>query len=302
MKKATLVIMAAGIGSRFGTGIKQLEPVGPNDELIIDYSIYDAIRAGFDKIVFVIRKDLEKDFKERIGNRVEKVVEVAYAYQELWDIPKEYENLLEIRKKPWGTGQAILACKNIVQEPFLIINSDDYYGKEAYEKAYKYLASGMCQDVKMNMCMVGFILNNTLSDNGTVTRGVCKVDENCMLTDIEETYGIRKEDDNIIERNGKRLDGNASVSMNMWGAPVEFIDVLESGFKEFLEHIDESNITKEYLLPQIIGTLIRKGEAQVKVLESHDKWFGVTYKEDKECVVEELQRLIEAGVYPEKLY
>lgn len=302
MKKATLVIMAAGIGSRFGTGIKQLEPVGPNDELIIDYSIYDAVRAGFDKIVFVIRKDLEKDFKERIGNRVEKVVEVAYAYQELWNIPEEYEKLLEIRKKPWGTGQAILSCKNIVQEPFLVINSDDYYGKEAYEKAYKYLTTEMCQDVKMNMCMVGFVLNNTLSDNGTVTRGVCKVDKNRMLTNIEETYGIRKKGDSIIEKDGKELDADSSVSMNMWGAPVEFIDILESGFEQFLEHIDESNITEEYLLPQIIGTLVKKDEVQVKVLESHDKWFGVTYKEDKACVVEELQKLIEAGVYPEKLY
>lgn len=177
MAKATLVIMAAGIGSRFGGGIKQLEPVGPNGEIIMDYSIYDAMEAGFDKVVFVIRKDLEKDFKEVIGNRIEKVVEVAYAYQEISDIPEEFKGKYADRAKPWGTGQAILCCKDVVSEPFLVINADDYYGKEAYVEAYNHLIQEQERNDKLQVSMVGFVLGNTLSENGGVTRGICKVDE-----------------------------------------------------------------------------------------------------------------------------
>ena len=192
MAKATLVIMAAGIGSRFGGGIKQLEPVGPNGEIIMDYSIYDAMEAGFDKVVFVIRKDLEKDFKEVIGNRIEKVVEVAYAYQEISDIPEEFKGKYADRAKPWGTGQAILCCKDVVSEPFLVINADDYYGKEAYVEAYNHLIQEQERNDKLQVSMVGFVLGNTLSENGGVTRGICKVDENHMLTDIVETSNIEK--------------------------------------------------------------------------------------------------------------
>lgn len=305
MDKVTLVIMAAGIGSRFGGGIKQLEAIGPGGELIIDYSIYDALEAGFNKVVFVIRRDLEESFKEIIGNRIEKATEVVYAYQELENIPEGYADKLEGRKKPWGTGQAILSCKGIVNEPFLVINADDYYGKEAYRKAYEYLTAGDQPGGAMDLCMVGFVLKNTLSENGTVTRGVCKVDEDHMLTDIEETYGIVRQGDHAVaEKEGQaiRLGLNSSVSMNMWGIPAQFIDVLGEGFEEFLAELDVSDKKREYLLPQIIGTMVKEGKARVQVLESRDKWFGVTYREDKEAVVKAVRELIRTGAYPERLY
>lgn len=309
MKDATLVIMAAGIGSRFGGGIKQLESVGPNGEIIMDYSIYDAMEAGFNKVVFVIRKDLEKDFKEIIGNRIEKIVNVAYAYQELDDIPEEFKTKLLNRKKPWGTGQAILACKDVVNEPFLVINADDYYGKEAYRKAYEYLTNMSNKDTvpstSMDMCMVGFVLKNTLSKNGTVTRGICEVGENHILKNIEETYEIEEKDGYATAvREGKKviLPLDSPVSMNMWGLPIDFFDVLEEGFVQFLEELEEEDIKKEYLLPQIIGQMLREGEANVHVLSSSDNWFGVTYKEDKNTVVEEIRSLISSGMYPETLY
>lgn len=305
MKKATLVIMAAGIGSRFGGGIKQLEPVGPNGEIIMDYSIYDAMEAGFNKVVFVIRKDLDKDFKEVIGNHIEKVVDVAYAYQELDDIPEQFKDKLATRKKPWGTGQAILCCKDVVREPFLVINADDYYGKEAYREAYQYLTSGHMQEEKLDMCMVGFVLKNTLSENGTVTRGVCKVDEHHMLADIEETYEIKRRGDYAIaEKDGKEivLDLEAPVSMNMWGLPAFFMEQLEERFEIFLESLDCCEKNEEFLLPRIIGEMLKEGKVQVKVLESWDKWFGITYKEDKAIVINTLKQLIENKMYPEKLF
>lgn len=302
MKKVTLVIMAAGIGSRFGGGIKQLEPVGPNGEIIMDYSIYDALEAGFSKVVFVIRKDLEKDFKEVIGNRIEKVTEVAYAYQELDHIPEQFKDRLEGRKKPWGTGQAILCCKDVVNEPFLVINADDYYGKEAYREAYQELIK---EHAGTDISMVGFILKNTLSENGTVTRGVCKIDENRMLKEIEETYGIEGRGDYAVaKKDGEevQLDLDSAVSMNMWGLQPEFFEILESGFAEFLGGIKKEDVKAEYLLPKIIGQLLEEGKAQVKVLESKEQWFGVTYKEDKGAVVEAIKGLVAAGAYPEKLF
>lgn len=302
MKNVTLVVMAAGIGSRFGGGIKQLEPVGPSGEIIMDYSIYDALEAGFNKVVFVIRKDLEKDFKEIIGNRVAKIVAVDYAYQELENIPEQYKDKLEGRTKPWGTGQAILCCKDIIDEPFLVINADDYYGKEAYREAYDELIK---KHDGMDISMVGFVLKNTLSKNGTVTRGVCKVNADNMLESIEETYEIAGCDDHAVAvRDGEeiRLDLNSPVSMNMWGLQPEFFEILEKGFAEFLGNITKEEKKAEYLLPKIIGHLLEEGKTQVKVLKSHDQWFGVTYKEDKAAVVEAIQELIAAGVYPEKLF
>lgn len=305
MGKATLVIMAAGIGSRFGGGIKQLETVGPGGEIIMDYSIYDAMEAGFDKVVFVIRKDLEEDFKRVIGDRIEKVVDVAYAYQELDDIPEQFRYKAEGRKKPWGTGQAILCCRDVVHEPFLVINADDYYGKEAYKKAYEYLVSKSSDD-GYTACMIGFILKNTLSDNGGVTRGVCKVDENHMLTEIAETRGIVKNGDGaaVQDENGEltSIDVNSEVSMNMWGLSPAFIGILEEGFNKFLNNLDVEKPTGEYLLPTIIGDLLEAGKMQVEVLQSHDKWFGVTYREDKKDVVEEIQKLIADGVYADRLF
>lgn len=308
-KDMTLVIMAAGIGSRFGGGIKQLEPVGPSGEIIMDYSIYDAVEAGFNKVVFVIRKSLEEDFKRIIGNRIEQKVNVAYAYQELDDIPERFKGKWKERTKPWGTGQAILCCKDVVKEPFLVINADDYYGKDAYRSIYRYLSEESGKDSRdlgiMDICMAGFVLKNTLSDNGTVTRGVCSVDENFMLTDIKETYDIAGKGDHATAfREGKsiRLPLDSSVSMNMWGLPADFFKKLEQGFEEFLERLDGNELKKEYLLPQIIGNMLENREAQVKVLPSHDKWFGVTYKEDKEIVVDAIHDLVEKGVYPGKLY
>lgn len=305
MAKATLVVMAAGIGSRFGGGIKQLEPVGPNGEIIMDYSVYDAMEAGFDKVVFVIRKDLEKDFKEVIGNRMEKVVEVAYAFQEKDDIPEPYRTQYAERQKPWGTGQAILCCRDVVKEPFLVINADDYYGKEAYIEAYKHLTSEQKTGDKTQISMVGFVLGNTLSDNGSVTRGLCSVDENGLLTDIVETYNIFKSETGAVirtEEEETEVDADCPVSMNMWGLQPEFFHVLEAGFAEFLEKSASNYQKAEYLLPTIVGGLLRSGKADVTVLKSNDQWFGVTYKEDKPYVVAAIRALVEKGVYPERLF
>ncbi|MCU6699527.1 nucleotidyltransferase family protein [Dorea ammoniilytica] len=304
MSKVTLVVMAAGIGSRFGGGIKQLEAVGPNGEIIMDYSIHDALEAGFNKVVFVIRKDLDKDFKEIIGRRMEKLVEVEYAYQELNDIPERFQKKTEGRKKPWGTGQAILCCKDVVDEPFLVINADDYYGKEAYREAYAYL-TGRKDDNAYEACMVGFVLKNTLSDNGGVTRGVCKVDEHRMLSEIVETSNIVKTAEGAAvqtEDGAVPIDVESEVSMNMWGLSPKFFEVLDKGFDEFLEKLDPENLKGEYLLPTIIGDLLKEGKMRVEVRKSHDEWFGVTYKEDKPDVVAAIQKLIKDGVYSEKLF
>ena len=293
MRKA-LVILAAGIGSRFGGGIKQLEPVGPNGEIIIDYSIHDAIKAGFDKIVFIIRRDIEKDFMDMIGTRIEKIcaalgVEVAYAYQDINDIPIEKP---EGRTKPWGTGQAVLACREVIREPFAVINADDYYGKNGYVKAAKFLESGQYG-------LVGYILKNTLSDNGGVTRGICNVDEKGQLTGIDETHDIVKTVGGA-RAGEKELDLNALVSMNFWCLPESFIEELDKGFPVFLSEM-KNPLKDEYLLPTIVDGLIKKGTA-VSVLPTDDKWFGVTYKEDKASVVESFKQLYAEGAYDEKLY
>ncbi len=304
MEKTTLVVMAAGIGSRFGGGIKQLEPVGPSGEIIIDYSIHDAVEAGFDKVVFIIRKDLEKDFREVIGDRMEKRVEVAYAFQEMDDLPEGYTKP-EGRVKPWGTGQAILCCKELVREPFAVINADDYYGKEAFVKVHDYLVQGHKSEGRMEFCMAGFLLGNTLSDNGGVTRGICSVDEEGHLTGVTETKNIiRTEDGAAIQlEDGTRnpVDERCPVSMNMWGLTPEIFPVLEKGFADFLKELGEP-AKGEYLIPTIIDELIQEGKANVTVLESGDKWFGVTYKEDKPAVIRSFAELIAAGVYKEKLF
>ena len=304
MSKAALVIMAAGIGSRFGGGIKQLAPVGPNGEIIMDYSIYDAIEAGFDKVIFVIRKDLEKDFKEVIGNRIEKQIDVAYAYQEIADIPEKYHGKFPKRTKPWGTGQAILCCKDVIDCPFLVINADDYYGKHAFKEAYSYLTS-MHDTDKIQICMVGFVLKNTLSENGGVTRGICRVDDTGMLTQIVETHNIEKCGENAVVRDGENmtfLDIDSPVSMNMWGLPASFFDILEEGFRKFLNDTPQQDLKAEYLLPTLIGQLLREKRIGVKVLKSQEQWFGVTYKEDKDAVVNALKKLTEEESYPSVLY
>ena len=306
MKKTALVIMAAGIGSRFGGGIKQLEPVGPGGEIIMDYSIHDALEAGFDRIVFVIRHDLEKDFREVIGDRIEKIAPVSYAFQELDDIPSGF-TVPQDRKKPRGTGQAVLSVRDIVNEPFLVINADDYYGKEVFQKIHDYMTGDMDENAPVyDICMGGFILANTLSDNGGVTRGVCEVGEDEILRAVRETYNIIKTADGLTasdkEGNPVTVREDQHVSMNMWGLTPAFIKELERGFPEFLSGLKEGDLKSEYLLPTIIDQMIKDGRARVKVLETRDHWFGVTYKEDKEGVAESIRALISQGVYPEKLF
>ncbi len=307
--KTALVIMAAGIGSRFGGGIKQLAPVGMNGEIIMDYSIHDAIEAGFDKIVFIIRRDIEEAFREAIGSRIEKIceklgVEIAYAYQEREALP-EGVSCPKDRTKPWGTGQAVLACRKVLHEPFAVINADDYYGKEAFVKVHDFLTQYSAE--KPNAyCMAGFILKNTLSENGAVTRGICETNENGYLTAVHETSGIVKTADGAaVETDGvlTSIDADSCVSMNMWGLTPEFMELLQTGFEEFFKKHSEAELLKaEYLLPGCIDELIQKGQVSVRVLESHDKWFGVTYKEDKEFVVKSFEQLIKNGVYGERLF
>lgn len=295
---ATLVIMAAGIGSRFGGGIKQLETVDENKHIIMDYSIHDAIKAGFTKIVFIIRKDIAKEFKEVIGDRIEKVcalhnVKVAYAYQELENIPGE---LPTERTKPWGTGQAVLAAKEHLTEPFVVINADDYYGQEIYQQLHDYLVQE-----NPTYCMAGFILKNTLSDNGGVTRGICHMKDG-YLSDIVETKNIVKTADGA-ESNGRALDVESLVSMNMWGLTPDFIPVLEKGFEEFFEkEVPQDPMGSEYLLPILVGELLAKDEIQVKVIKSEDTWYGMTYREDVEPVKASFAQLIAEGVYHPDLY
>ncbi len=306
MKKTSLVIMAAGIGSRFGGGIKQLEPVGPSGEIIMDYSIYDALNAGFDKVVFIIRKDLEQDFKEIIGKRIEKIAHVEYAYQELDDLPKGYTKPAD-RTKPWGTGQALLCAKTVIHEPFVVINADDYYGKEGFIKIHEYLVNEMDPMSKpFDICMGGFVLGNTLSENGGVTRGVCQVDERGILKGVTETYEIRRCEDWAEGRSEEgtpvKIPLNQNVSMNMWGLSPAFLDELERGFPGFLSGLKEGDVKTEYLLPKIIDRLVQSQKAQVTVLETRDRWFGVTYKEDKPAVAAAIRNLVSEGVYPERLF
>ena len=302
--KISLVIMAAGLGSRFGQGIKQLEPVGLNNEIIMDYSIHDAIKVGFNKIIFIIRKDIEEEFNKVIGNRIKNIcdrlgVEICYAFQSLEDLPEGIV-LLDERKKPWGTGQAVLSCKDLINEPFAVINADDYYGKEAFKNIYSFLKNHNSEK-SYEFCMSGFVLKNTLSDNGGVTRGICKFNEDNYLEEIVETKNITKKDNKAFV-NDKEIDYNSNVSMNMWGFTPKFIELLEEGFKKFFENIEGEELTKEYLLPIYIGELLKEKKISVKVLETNDKWFGITYKEDKDLVVNSFKELIERGVYSNNLF
>ena len=307
--KTTLVIMAAGIGSRFGGGIKQLAPVGLHGEIIMDYSIHDAMEAGFDKIIFIIRKDIEEAFREAIGERIEKIcakqgVEVTYAYQNRDDLPAGVTCPAE-RTKPWGTGQAVLACREVLHEPFAVINADDYYGKEAFVKLHNFLTQYTPEQADA-LCMAGFILKNTLSDNGSVTRGICETNKDGYLTAVHETSNIVKVPGGAaIDEDGALtpVDAESYVSMNMWGLTPEFMKCLEDGFVEFFENTPTDKLLKaEYLLPIYIDELLQKGKVSVKVLDSHDKWFGVTYKEDKESVMAAFKKLIADGVYREDLF
>ena len=294
-KDVTLVILAAGLGSRFG-GVKQLAAVGPGGEAIIDYSIHDAIRAGFTKIVFILRRDIFEDFMETLGHRMEEVflahgVKWEYVFQEMGDVP-------EGRTKPWGTGHALLACEPVLQEPFAVINADDYYGREAYDKAADFLRR--CDPAKDAYGMVGFVLKNTLSDNGGVTRGVCDQDENGMLAGIRETHDIVKTADGAAA-DGGALDVESLVSMNLWMLTPAFVARLGDGFAAFRAGM-KNPLKDEYLLPEIVDRLLKSGEATVEVLRTEDKWFGVTYQEDLPTVREAIAALHDRGVYHEPLY
>ena len=300
MKDIALVIMAAGIGSRYGAGIKQLQKVGPKGEIIIDYSIHDALEAGFTKVIFIIRKDIEEEFKEVIGSRIEKICPVEYVFQDKNDLPGGY-TCPEERTKPWGTGQAVLACREILDIPFVVINADDYYGKEAFRQVYGFLSDNY--DNKYQYCMAGFELANTLSDNGTVTRGVCSMDEDNLLIKVTETHEIeRKESGDIVCEEGGELTDGTLVSMNMWGLTPEFIGILQDEFVTFLGNVKPGDLKAEYLLPTIIDDLLKVGKATVKVLPTPDKWFGVTYAEDKESVVKAFEQLVKDGVYGDDLW
>lgn len=296
--KTTLLIMAAGIGSRFGGGIKQLEPVDSNGHIIMDYSIHDAMEAGFNHVVFIIRKDIEKEFKEVIGDRIENVcrshgVTVDYAFQDIHDIPGK---LPEGRIKPWGTGQAVLAAKKILNTPFVVINADDYYGKEGFKAVHEYLVSGG------QSCMAGFVLKNTLSDNGGVTRGICKMDGENNLTEVVETKNIVKTVSGA-EANGIRIDIDSLVSMNMWGLTSDFLETLEMGFQEFFEmEVPENPLKCEYLIPSFIGELLEQGKIAVKVLRTNDTWYGMTYKEDVAAVKESFKEMLNKGIYQADLF
>lgn len=301
----TLVVLAAGIGSRYGQGIKQLAKMDDNGYTIIDYSIYDAIKAGFNKVVFIIRKDIEEDFKEIIGNRIEKIVEVEYAYQDM-DLPKGFESPKD-RKKPWGTVDALLSTKNIVKEPFLIINADDYYGKGVFDSLHEFLVTSDKKiDGKLQIAMAGYKLKNTLSDKGAVTRGVSIGNEENKLVDIIETHEIKLEKDGKISSK-ENLDEDilnleTTVSMNLWASFPEFIDISEDYFIKYLEKNKENLDSCEYVLPEMIGELIKENKADVTILPTNDKWIGITYKEDLVPAQKSFQKMFDQGLYPDNIW
>lgn len=302
---ATLVIMAAGMGSRFGEGIKQLEPLGPNGEILMLYSIYDAVEAGFNKVIFITREELVPKFEELVVKKLKNAIETEYVFQDVKHVPEGVTANLN-RTKPWGTAQAILECKDAVNEPFLVINADDYYGKAAFKQIYDYLVNGSNNDGKYDFCMAGFILGNTLSDNGAVTRGICVLGENDELAEINETENIVKSESGAATENKDGsftpLNPDSKVSMNMWGFTPEIFKELEYGFVDFLSSLSPDDIKSEYLIPTVVDNLIKDNKAFVKVLPTSDKWFGVTYQEDKDCVKKELLKFLEEGVYPNKLF
>lgn len=304
--RITLLVLAAGMGSRYG-GLKQIDPIGPNGEIILDYSVYDAVRAGFSKVVFVIRKEIEKDFRECVGKKIEKKIDVEYVFQGINDLPDGF-TLPADRKKPWGTAHAILSAKNLLKEPFAVINADDFYGRSGYELLYKYLTEGAYYFRKQQLYfMVGYILRNTLSENGHVSRGVCEIsDDDSLISVVERTKIFKEKESGYIkycdeENNERRLSGDEIVSMNMWGFSPSIFDFLEEDFIFFLR--DKINDLKaEFFISTVVSDLISSGRAVVKVLRSRDQWFGITYKEDKDIVISKIRDLIDKKIYPTTLY
>ncbi len=305
MSKPVLVIMAAGMGSRYG-GLKQLDPVGEYDQVILDYSMFDARRAGFETVVFVIKKEIEEEFKARVGRRVERHMDVKYVFQAMDDLPEGYA-VPEGRAKPWGTAQAALAARHVVAGPFAIINADDYYGPAAYREIYEFLSSHQ-DGARYAYAMVGYRVKNTVTEHGSVARGVCDVDQEGTLRDIHERTTIEKDGDNAryTEDGGQSwtaLPGDTLVSMNMWGFTRSFLDEAEARFPAFLDKaLAENPLKGEYFLPSVVDQLIREGRAEVQVLPSEDKWYGVTYREDKPAVTAAIAAMTEGGLYPEELW
>lgn len=305
MKKPVLVIMAAGMGSRYG-GLKQIDPVDNEGHIIMDFSIYDAKRAGFEKVVFIIKKAIEKEFKAGIGDRISQYMDVEYVYQELDTLPEGFE-VPEGRVKPFGTGHAILSCKDVVDGPFAVINADDYYGVHAFQEIYNYLTENE-DDEKYHYAMVGYILSNTLTENGYVSRGICEMDKDAFLTGITERTHIEQRDMGVqfTEDDGQTWEDIAAdsiVSMNMFGFTASMLKELECRFPEFLKKgLKENPMKCEYFLPSVVSALIEEDKADVKVLRSEDRWYGITYKEDKEAVVSAVQKLKDTGVYPQHLW
>lgn len=303
MEKPVLVIMAAGMGSRYG-GLKQIDPIDEQGHIIMDFSIYDALAAGFEKVVFIIKKANEEAFKECIGNRMSDKIKVEYVYQELEKLPEGF-SVPDGREKPFGTGHAILCCKDVLDGPFAVINADDYYGKHAYQAIYDYLTSHQ-DDEKYRYAMIGYYLKNTLTENGHVARGVCRTDSEGFLTGIDERTHIEKQGEKAVftEDDGQtwtEVSMDSTVSMNMWGFSKSILRELEDGFVEFLKNDLPANPKKaEYFLPFAVDDLLAQGKASVQVLNSQDKWYGVTYKEDKEMVVNAISRLKKEGLYPEE--
>jgi NDP-sugar pyrophosphorylase family protein len=305
MKKPVLVIMAAGMGSRYG-GLKQIDPIDKEGHIIMDFSMYDARKAGFEKVVFIIKKENEKDFREVVGNRVSEYMEVAYVFQEITNIPEGYQ-VPEGRVKPWGTGHAILSCMKEVDGPFAVINADDYYGAEAFKLIYDYLSSHE-DDEKYRYTMVGYKLGNTVTDNGHVARGICDMNDKGELVAIHERTRIEKKEGGIAytEDDGDSwvfVPEDTIVSMNMWGFTESILKELEQRFPAFLDEGLAKNPQKcEYFLPAVVSELLEEDKATAAVLKSADKWYGVTYKEDKPIVVAAIQKLKDEGLYPEKLW
>lgn len=300
MDKPVLVVLAAGMGSRYG-GMKQLDPVGPSGQLIIDYSIFDARRAGFEKVIFIIRQEFEADFRKAIGDRLSRLMEVEYAYQSLDDLPAPY-TVPEGRTKPFGTGQAVLSARNLIHGPFAVINSDDYYGPEAFRVMYEYLSTH-ADTQQYQYCMVGYQVKNTVTENGSVSRGVCVVGSDGMLESVTERTKIVQDKDGVIRyADGDGwvdLPGDTLVSMGIWGLTASFMQEAQDRFSGFLaESLPKDPMKCEYFLPTIISDLIGEGKAQVRMLHSTDKWYGVTYREDKPGVMAALARLTEEGLYP----
>lgn len=304
MTKPVLVIMAAGMGSRYG-GLKQMDPMDKDGHFIIDFSIYDAIKAGFSDVIFIIKKENETLFKETIGNRISKHINVQYVYQELSNLPEGF-TIPEGREKPWGTGHAILSCKDKIKGAFAVINADDYYGQDAYKMMYQFLSNENHNETMY--CMVGYSLENTVTEHGSVARGVCVVNDQNKLQNIEEHTQIEKREQGLAytEDNGKNwisLPANSIVSMNMWGFSKQFLEELEDTFPRFLaKYLPENPLKCEYFLPTVVDKLIQKNKVEVEVLLSSSKWYGVTYKEDKPFVMNAIQALKDQHLYPNKLW